>query len=269
MAKKSELENVLSSWNLPEGTNLLDRIEEMVRPALLAGHFGTSFTRFVSGLQYHLGGAQDTQELADFARLSSSDHVLDACCFIGGPAVQLADRVGCRVTGIDSDTNAIAAASRIAQVTGFGYLLEFQVADAAHLPFSNSTFTVLWNQCSLDSNEHWLKEFDRVLSPGGRFAVTFQRKGNNDNRWSLMDLMALFKTFGYTINHADDITRRDIEIGWYALDRKLLEHEDVFRAFLGDEWVRKAHQEFQTEIEKMEAGEYGNARIVATKPGSP
>jgi SAM-dependent methyltransferase len=269
MTHKAELDEFLAEWDLPKGTNLLDRIEEMIRPVLFAGHFGRSFTRFVSGSQYHLGGAQDTRELVDLAALSSSDHVLDVCCFVGGPAVQLAHTVGCRVTGIDLDANVIAAASRIAQVAGLADLLEFRVADAADLPFPDSTFTVIWNQCSLDSNEHWLKEFDRVLSLGGRFAFTFQRKGKNDNRWTLADLTSLLADLGYTVSHADDITERDIEIGWKALDAKLSENAGVFRAALGDAWIQKAHQEFHAEIGRMKAGEYGNARIVARKPGRP
>jgi len=264
--KTPTLDNVLDGWKLPDGPDLLARLEEMVRPALLAGHFGRSTTRFVSGLQYHLGGAQDTRELAELAGLRSADHVLDVCCFIGGPAVQLADTVGCRVTGVDLDANVIAAARRIAHVAGLTGLLEFEVADAGDLPFPDRAFTVIWNQCSLDSDERWLKEFDRVLAAGGRFAFTFQRKGKDDNRWTLAELTSLLEDLGYTVGHADDITRRDIEIGWRALDAKLSEREDVFRAALGDEWVRKARREFRAEIERMTGGEYGNARIVATKP---
>ena len=130
MTDRLPLEQVLAGWKLPDGDDLLDRVERMIRPALLAGHFGSSHTRIVSGLQYHLGGAQDTDELAALARLSSSDHVLDVCCFIGGPAVQLADRIGCRVTGIDLYQDAIAAAGRLAEVAALSDLLDFRVADA-------------------------------------------------------------------------------------------------------------------------------------------
>ncbi len=107
-----EFDAVLAGWELPEGPNILSRVEEMIRPALLAGYFGRSTTRFVSGLQYHLGGAQDTQQLAGLADLSSSDRVLDVCCFVGGPALQLADTLGCRVTGVDLDAKAIAGPTR-------------------------------------------------------------------------------------------------------------------------------------------------------------
>ena len=269
MTEEPRLDDVLAGWALPDGTDLLDRVERMIRPALLSGYFGKSFTRFVSGLQYHLGGSQDTQELADLVDLSLSDPVLDVCCFVGGPAVQLADSVGCHVTGVDLDANAIAAASRIAQIAGYADLLEFKVANAGDLPFEDTTFNVVWNQCSLDSSEHWLREFDRVLVPGGRFAFTFQRKGKHDERWTLVEMTSLLEGLGYDVTYADDITQRDIEIGWKALDSKLSRLAVEFRVALGEEWVQKAHQEFRTEIEKMENGEYGNARVVATKRRSP
>lgn len=267
MTAKKSLQEILADWELPEGPDLLARVEEMVRPALLAGYFGRSFTRFVSGLQYHLGGAQDTRELAGLAALTAADRVLDVCCFIGGPAIQLASEVGCHVTGVDLDAGVIAAAVRIAGVTDLRERLAFAVADAASLPFADATFTVVWNQCSLESDERWLREFDRVLSPGGRFAFTFQRSGMSDTRWTLADLSSLLEGLGYSVVHAEDITARDIDIGWKALDRKLSEREVEYRAVLGEEWVRAAHREFQEETRKMERGEYGNARVVAVKPG--
>lgn len=265
MTEHADIHDVLSTWQLPEGSNLLDRVEDMIRPSLLAGRFGASFTRYVSGLQYHLGGVEDTRQLASLANISCSDLVLDVCCFIGGPALQLAHTLGCHVTGVDQDANAIAAAAHIAQLAGLPDRLRFEVADAARLPFTAQAFTVIWNQCSLESNESWLEEFDRVLSPGGRFAFTFQRKGSNDTRWTLHDMMYLLDRMGYTVTHAEDITQRDIEIGWRALERKLSQREEIYKAALGDEWVHQAHQAFRTEITRMSMGEYGNARVVATK----
>ncbi len=266
---RAEWHQVTSRWRLPDGDDLQDRIERMIRPALCAGFFGESYTRYVAGLQYHLGGRTDTAELATLANITARDHVLDICCFIGGPALQLAETLGCRVTGIDIAPKCIAAASRITELAGLAHLATFRVADAGNLPFDGETFSVVWNQCSLEHYPRWLCEFDRVLARGGRMAITFEI-GNNDQtmhdqRWRLADVARFIENLGYTIEHADDITERDIEIGWKALERRLSEHEREFTWLLGADWVRQAYAEFVSAIAEMQRGEWGNGRIVAIK----
>ena len=269
---KPDLQAAIDSWQLPEGKSLLERVERMVRPALLDGYFGSSCELFLLGSQYHLGGEQDTTELTELASITSSDHVLDVCCFVGGPAIQLAGSYQCKVTGIDISESCIVAARRIAELAGLSHLLDFRVADARDLPYEDEVFTVIWSQCSLQHNESWLEEFDRILAPGGRFAFTFQLRGTNSSEadpfstWTLEDVATLVKSLGYTVEHADDITVRDIEIGWKALDRKLSTHEQEYVALLGEEWVRSAHNEFANEIQEMQEGKWGNGRIVAAKP---
>ncbi len=266
---RAEWHQVTSRWQLPDGDTLQDRIEQMIRPALCAGFFGVSTTRYVAGLQYHLGGRTDTAELARLANITAVDNVLDVCCFIGGPALQLAETFGCRVTGIDLAPNCIAAANRIAELAGLAPLASFRVADAGDLPFEEETFSVVWNQCSLEHYAHWLREFDRVLAPGGRMALTFEIGTNDpvthDQRWRLGDVARFLESLGYRIEHAQDITERDIEIGWKALDRRLSEREREFTWLLGADWVRQAHAEFASAVAEMRRGEWGNGRIVARK----
>lgn len=278
MRERPPLNEVLAGWRLPEGDDLFDRIERMIRPALLGGYFGSSYTRFVAGLQYHLGGAQDTRELAELAEVSSSDHVLDVCCFIGGPAIQLAVSFGCRVTGVDINPDVVSAANRLAAVTGLSDLLSFEVADACDLPFEDNSFSVVWNQASLEHREDWLEVFNRVLAPGGRLAFTFELRGESPDdlsgsfskwAWALDELVQILRGMGYCIVHADDITERDIEVGWRALDRKLFEHKQEFTRYLGSDWVQKAHEEFKAEIDRMHAGRWGTGRVIARKPDTP
>ena len=195
------LSEAIDSWELPAGGDLLDRVERMVEAALFAGHFDVSFTRIVSGLQYHLGGSQDTAELADICRLTANDRVLDVCCFIGGPAIQLVRDYQGRVSGVDLDSRMVRAASRIADACQFGDLTEFVAGDAAHLPWRDRTFDVVWTQCSLFHRNEWIAEFDRVLRPGGRLAMTFQTKGSSDeqtpfSRWALDDLREIIEELG-------------------------------------------------------------------------
>ena len=266
---RAEWHQVISRWRLRQGGKLQCRIDQMIRPALYAGLFGEGYTRYVAGLQHHLGGQTDTAELASLANITTRDHVLDVCCFIGGPALQLADTFQCHVTGIDMAPNCIAAASRIAELAGLAHLATFRVADAANLPFDDQTFSVVWCQGSIEHYTAWLREFDRVLVNGGRIAITFEI-GNNDRtthdyRWGLTDVSQFIESLGYWVEHADDITCRDIEIGWKALDRQLLEREREFIWLLGSEWVHQAHAKFKEAIAEMQRGEWGNGRIVARK----
>ena len=259
----ADIEEMIARWTLPEDGPLLDRIERMIEPTLWSGVFTQSTTR-VCGLQYHLGGAQDTAELAELAGVTARDRVLDVCCFLGGPAVQLASTVGCRVTGIDINEQVIAAARRIAQLSGLAPLLQFLVADARRMPLANGQFTVVWSQCSVSHDDAWFSEFDRVLRSGGRLAITFETRLPPDP-WSLPAIAERIATLGYTITCADDLTARDIEIGWRALDAKLTAREPEYQAALGAEWVADAHRKFMDEIRRMQAGEWGNGRIVAWK----
>ena len=150
-------------------------------------------------------------------------------------------------------------------------MLDFVVADAEKLPFEDEGFTVIWNRASLEHKESWLREFDRVLVPRGRFAFTFQFRGVNSKEsdafssWTIQDVTALLEDLGYTVDHVDDLTERDIEIGWRVLDQKLSNQKREFVELLGEEWVNDAHEDFINEIEKMKNGLWGNARIVATK----
>jgi len=262
------LRAIIDGWRLPDGGPLLPRIEALIRPTLLSGHFGSSATLIVGGIQYHLGGERDTQELANLASVTAGDDVLDVCCFLGGPAAQLAQSLKCRVTGIDISQAFVTAASQIVRLSGLD-LVSFCAADAANLPFQDERFTVVWSQCSLEHDQSWLRELDRVLAPGGRLALTFAIRQGNPNEssppWTLQDVMGLVHGLGYRIDHAQDITERDIEIGWKALDRKLSQRERDFTAVLGRDWVRHAHQEFAGEIRAMREGRWGNGRIVATK----
>ena len=265
------IHDLIASWRLPRGGTLLERIERMVEPAILAGHFGNSTTQLVSGLQYHLGGHHDTSQLADLAGVGPGDHVLDVCCYLGGPAVQLSDSYGCRVTGIDIAEPTITAADRIAALAGLRDRLHYCVADALRLPFGDSAVDVVWNQGSLAHDAAWLREFDRVLRPGGRLALVFEIRPAmtspepDDRRWTLAQTVARVREMGYRIEHADDLTEREITLGWERLLRRLDERRDVYIAARGEAWVDAARDAFEREIVAMQQGAWSNGRLVARK----
>jgi ubiquinone/menaquinone biosynthesis C-methylase UbiE len=264
----TEIIETINNWKLPEGDSLNQRINEMILPTLIKGFFGTSSTMIVGGVQYHLGEEKDTEELADLAKITSRDRILDVACFLGGPAIQLAERHNCKVTGIDISRKHVTAANKIASLCELNHLVNFQVADARNLPF-NREFTVVWSQCSLAHNDKWLQEFDKVLQKKGRIALTFAIKKDNPDKnspkWALQDFAEKITNLGYSILHQDDITERDIEIGWKNPDKKLVKQKEVFTKAFGEEWVNKTHNKFLHEIQLMRRGQWGNGRIIAVK----
>jgi len=266
-----KIDEALENMKFSPDDNFIEAVEKMIQPALLEGHFGTSYTRIVSGLQYHLCGELDTRELAELTNIKPDDIILDECCFIGGPAIQLAKEYGCKVIGIDLMETAILAANRIADLTNLSSLASFRVSDACNMDFQDGYFTVVWNQCSLAHDENWIDELDRVLQTRGRMALTFQFATSHRNpedpfgRWTLDDLENILEGRGYSIIDKTDITERDIESGWMMLIKKLQDNRDSYISFFGDEWTENAHAEFERCAEDMRKRKYGNGRVVAQK----
>ncbi len=119
-----------------------------------------------------------TDEYDTFHRwlnLSAGDHVLEVASGSGGPALYLAKKFKCRITGLDINEAGIKTANQQtldARITD----AKFQVADAdQRLPFDDSTFDAA---ICIDSMNHirdrlrLLHEWHRVLKTGKRILLT-------------------------------------------------------------------------------------------------
>jgi SAM-dependent methyltransferase len=120
--------------------------------------------------------AEEFERFIGWLDVRAGSHLLEVASGSGGPAMHVADRYGCRVTGVDVNAFAIATARRATIAAGLTHLVKFKVADATDaLPFVDRKFDAL---VCIDSMNHFpdragaLKEWRRVMKPGARAVFT-------------------------------------------------------------------------------------------------
>lgn len=118
--------------------------------------------------------AEEYDRFIGLLKLDREDHVLEVASGSGGPALYLANKSGCRVTGIDANENGIATATETAAKSNAR--VNFKLADAnARLPFDDNSFDGL---LCIDSMNHFpdrlkvFQEWRRVLRSRRRAVFT-------------------------------------------------------------------------------------------------
>lgn len=120
--------------------------------------------------------AEEFDRFTGWLLLSAESNVLEVASGSGGPALYMAQKYGCRVTGVDMNPYGVSTAGRAAMNANIQQLVNFKVADVSStLPFVDKRFDAL---LCIDSMNHFpdrlqtLKEWRRVLKPGGRAVFT-------------------------------------------------------------------------------------------------
>ena len=120
--------------------------------------------------------ADEYERFIEWLKLTPASDVLEVASGSGGPAIYVAERSGCHVTGVDVNSSGVATARRAVALAGLGDRVAFQIADAtAPLPFEQARFDAL---LCIDSMNHFpdrlqtLRDWRRVLKPGGRAVFT-------------------------------------------------------------------------------------------------
>ena len=108
--------------------------------------------------------------------LTPDQHLLEVASGSGGPALYVANTVGCHVTGVDANVEGVTTASQLAVRSNQTDRVHFRIADAsARLPFADDSFDAL---LCIDSMNHFpdrlavFREWRRVLRPGRRAIFT-------------------------------------------------------------------------------------------------
>jgi sarcosine/dimethylglycine N-methyltransferase len=173
---------------------------------------------------FHTMGRIATGQLAELARITSRDRVLDAGAGIGGTARFLAAQYGCHVTAIDLTREYCETASWLNRLTGLDGKITVRQGDVTSLPFADATFDVVSSQhvqMNVADKARLYAEARRVLVTGGRLAIWDITAGtpgeigfplpwaDQRDRSHLVpapQLRAAVEAAGFSIDHWEDLT---------------------------------------------------------------
>lgn len=132
--------------------------------------------------QFHGRGLEATEEVADVLAVAATDHLLDVGSGIGGPARYIADRFGCRVTGIDLTAEFCDVARHLTQMLGLEDRVAFEQGDALAMPFADASFDGAYSMnvsMNIADKAGFYREIHRVLRPGAWLVLIEIAQGPN------------------------------------------------------------------------------------------
>jgi ubiquinone/menaquinone biosynthesis C-methylase UbiE len=115
-------------------------------------------------------------------KVGPGDRVLDVGCGIGKPGMQVATATGASVVGITISASQVEQAQRRAVDEGMADRVSFEYADGMDMPYQDASFDAILSFESINHMERpvALREFTRVLRPGGRLVLTDVTADNDD-----------------------------------------------------------------------------------------
>lgn len=114
----------------------------------------------------------ESREIPRLLALKSNLSALEVGCGSGGYALHIAEKVGCRLVGLDVNAPGIHNANQLAAERGLGARAQFVECDASKaLPFDDESFDAVFSNdvlCHVRGRAKVLCEMFRVLKRGGR-----------------------------------------------------------------------------------------------------
>ena len=162
--------DIASHYGSPElGERILASLSESGKPL-----DSLTVDDFASFDNLHLGGVDETLNLARLATARHGMSVLDVGSGLGASARTLASNFGCHVVGLDITPEFCEAAEMLSGLIGLGDMVSFRHGDALDMPFDDASFDLVWTQhtsMNVDEKPAFLAEIARVLRPEGILAV--------------------------------------------------------------------------------------------------
>jgi SAM-dependent methyltransferase len=162
-----------NSDNINSHYGQTDMAESILEALKKAGKNLDNLTREdIAGFEeFHIGGREATQSLAEFVQIRNGSKVLDIGCGIGGPARTLATEYDCQVTGVDLTEEYIKTAQMLTKLFGMEKSVHFQQGDATNLEFDSPVFDYVWLQhvtMNIGNKNKLFTEAFRLLKPFGQ-----------------------------------------------------------------------------------------------------
>ncbi len=143
-------------------------------------YYGWRASNYDAGTEFE---AEHHKEAIRRADIQAGQHVLEVACGTGRAAVDLAQAVGetGRLDALDLTEAMLDRAHAKVEQLGLSNRVYFKQGNARELPYPDATFDVLYNGymfdlISLDGFLPILKEFLRVLKPGGKLVLVNMSK---------------------------------------------------------------------------------------------
>jgi ubiquinone/menaquinone biosynthesis C-methylase UbiE len=236
------------------------------------------------GEQIHVGGAEETDILAQKAGINANSHVLDVCSALGGPARHLARKYGCRVTGLDATRRMHEEAIRRTEEAGLSDKIEYKLGNALDMPLRADTFDVVWGQdawCYVTDKERLIRECARVVKPGGVVAFTdwLETGPMTDEEWlalhkfmvfpymeTLDGYAALAEAAGLTVVEKEDLSADFAEHVPIYLNMVLSKYREGIISSHGQKMYDDVVSGLTLWRDASAASKVGRGRIIACKP---
>jgi cyclopropane fatty-acyl-phospholipid synthase-like methyltransferase len=217
--------------------------------------------------------------------MGPGSEVLDVGSGTGGPALYMAERTGCRMTGLEVNAVGVEVAHRLSADAGLGDRVRFVQADGMDMPFADASFDIVISMNVMNVFEDKVglfREVRRVLRPGGTWAFlsgTFDfEDGDDDIRERLARGYAIpqytdtldgykqkLREAGFVVDEVTEFISdfRDTMRRW--LDAWTT-HRDAIAQEQGAEQTDYHIVYFTTYLEMIDAGKASNHFVVSTRP---
>jgi ubiquinone/menaquinone biosynthesis C-methylase UbiE len=235
------------------------------------------------GEQIHVGGARETDILAEKIGITKDSHVLDICSALGGPARHLARKYGCKVTGLDATNKMVAEAIKRTETEDFTNLITYKLCDVLSMDFEPNTFDVVWGQdawCYVTDKRELIQKSYEVLKPGGiiGFSDWLQVGNMTNNYWEALNTFMVFPYMetldgyvqllteaGFTLLEKDDLSK-DFASHCHLYQNKLrTELKDSIIEYYNEDLFKAADDGLNLWVMAADDGKVGRGRLIARK----